>query len=158
MVAERKNSQTAYYKAKKYLAKLFDEFGIKIEFMPLKSKSAECLAYEPKRSAEVLVNGEYAGVVGEFKNSVRNDFKLAPYLAGFEIDLDMLLNNINRKKSIDFSDTKAEDLTITTNKSYSEALKEVQAKYPEAIIEPGSIYQAENQETKNISFHIITKK
>ena len=158
VVAERKNSQTAYYKAKKYLAKLFDEFGIKIEFMPLKSKSAECLAYEPKRSAEVLVNGEYAGVVGEFKNSVRNDFKLAPYLAGFEIDLDMLLNNINRKKSIDFSDTKAEDLTITTNKSYSEALKEVQAKYPEAIIEPGSIYQAENQETKNISFHIITKK
>ena len=155
VVAERKNNETAYYKAKKYAAKLFESLNISAEFVPLKSDNLpEAKPFEKKRSAEILVNGEYLGVVGEFKNSVRNEFKLAPYLAGLEIDMDMLLKQMSHKKQISFKKYKTEDLTVTTSKTYGEALKEVQEKYPEAEIKPGTIYQAEGQTTKNITFHI----
>lgn len=156
VVAERKNNETAFYKAKKYVAKLLEEYGIKAEYVPLKdTKKVEAKPFERKRSAEILVNGEYLGVVGEFRNSVRNEFKLAPYLAGFEIDLDVLLTQMSHKKQISFGNHKTEDLTVTTDKTYAETLKEVREKYPEAEIRPGTIYQAEGQKTRNITFHII---
>ena len=155
VVAERKNNETAYYKAKKYAAKLFEELNIVAEFVPFKSnKNAEAKPFETKRSAGIKVNGEYVGVVGEFKNSVRNEFKLAPYAAGFEIDLDMVLTQMSHKKQINVKNRKTEDLTVTTDKTYAEALKDVQKKYPDAVIRPGTIYQAEGQKTRNITFHI----
>ncbi len=154
VIAERKNNGTAFYKAKKYVAKLLEELNVRAEFLPNKSKTAESLPFEVKRSAEILVNGEYLGVVGEFKNSVRNEFKLAPYLAGFEIDLDVVIKLASRKKEIRFCGHRSEDLTVTTNKTYAEVLKEVGAKYPGSLITPGTIYQAEGQDTKNMTFHI----
>ena len=154
VVAERKNNETAFYKAKKYAAKLLEELNISAEFVPMKSKEAECKPFEKKRAAEIMADGEYIGVVGEFKNSVRNEFKLAPYLAGFEMSLDKLLEKSGAKKKIEFDNKKHEDLTVTTDKTYAEALKEVQKKYPEATIKPGVIYQAEGQKTRNITFHI----
>ena len=154
VVAERKNNETAFYKAKKYAAKLLEELNISAEFVPMKSKEAECRPFEKKRSAEIVVDGKYIGVVGEFKNSVRNEFKLAPYLAGFEMNLGELLEKSGAKKKLEFSNKKHEDLTVTTDKTYAEALKEVKKKYPEAEIRPGTIYQAEGQKTRNITFHI----
>ena len=155
VVAERKNQETAYYKAKKYAAKLFEELNIVVEFVPLKSnKLAEAKPFEVKRSAEILVDGKYIGVVGEFKNSVRSAFKLAPYLAGFEVDMEMLVTQMSHKKQINLKEQKPEDLTLTTDKSYAAALAEVQKKYPDAKIKPGTIYQAEGQKTRNITFHI----
>ena len=155
VVAERKNQEAAYYKAKKYAAKLFEELNIVAEFVPLKSnKLAETKPFEVKRSAEILVDGKYIGVVDEFKNSVRSAFKLAPYLAGFEVDLEMLVTQMSHKKQIDLKEQKPEDLTLTTDKSYAAALTEVQKKYPEAKIKPGTIYQAKGQKTRNITFHI----
>ncbi len=155
VVAERKGEGTAYYKAKKYVAKLLTEFGIKAEYSLIRSKASEVLPFEPKRTAEILIDGEYLGVVGEFKNSVRSDFKLAPYVAGFEIDLDLILQKRIRRQKIDLDKKISEDLTIKTNKSYAEALKEVQAKYPGAEILPGSIYRAKGQKTRNLTFHIV---
>ena len=155
IVAERKGRGVAYYKAKKYVAKLLEEFGIKAEYLPIRHKVPEIMPFELKRAAEIVVDGEYFGVVGEFKNSVINEFKLTPYVAGFEIDLDLILQKRAHKKKIDFGEKISEDLTIETNKNYSEALKEVKAKYPEAEILPGSIYQAKEQKTKNMTFHII---
>ena len=156
VVAERKNNETAYYKAKKYAQKLFDEFGLNVEYRPLKdNKLAEAKPFEKKRSAEILANGEYIGVVGEFKNSVRSEFKLAPYLAGFEIDMEVLSKQMCHKKQVNVKSRKTEDLTVTTDDTYADALKKVQAENPDATIEPGTIYQAEGQETKNITFHII---
>ena len=88
---------------------------------------------------------------------MRNEFKLAPYLAGFEIvDLNGLLSKLGEAKEIRFGLIKTEDLTVTTDKSYAEVLEEVKAKYPEAKISPLSIYQAPGQRTRNISFRIQT--
>ena len=155
LVAERKSDQTAFYLAKKYLNLLLQKLDIEAEYLPVKQdKLAEIKPFEGKRAAEVYVDGEYIGVVGEFKNSVRNDFKLAPFLAGFELDLMKVLEKASYKKTICFGQKKTEDLTVTTDKTYAEALKEVQAKYPGAKILPGTIYQADGQKTQNMTFHI----
>jgi phenylalanyl-tRNA synthetase beta chain len=154
VVAERKNNETAFYKAKLYVARLFEELNIRIEYVPLKEAVAEALPFEPKRMVGIYADNLYLGVVGEFRNSVRNEFKLAPYLAGFEVDLDKILEMASYKKEISFGEKKIEDLTITTDMNYGEALKEVQAKFPDAKVMPSVIYQAEGQKTKNITFHI----
>ncbi len=160
VIAERKNAETAFYTAKKYVAKLLKEFNIEPEFVPFEKvkkteKLAESAPFEPKRSAEILVDGECLGVIGEFKNSVRHDFKLAPYLAGFEIDLDVLMAKKSHEKKLDFRKLKHEDVTIETDKTYAEVLTELKAKYPEAKITPGTVYQADGQTTKNITFHLV---
>ncbi len=155
IIAERKNAGTAYYAAKKYVAELLRMLNIEPEFRELKAKTAESAPFEPKRSAEILIDGEACGVVGEFKNSVRHEFKLAPYLAGFEIDLDQVLAKSTHKTAIDFRAHKKEDITIETEKTYAEVLKELQTKYPEAKITPGEIYQAEGQTAEKITFHLV---
>lgn len=158
IVAERKGEGTAFYKAKKYVNDLANFFGIEVEYLPLKINDAEYKMFEPKRAAEIRIVGhpeKLLGVVGEFKNSVRHNFKLAEYLAGFEIDLGLVLAQKMRQKKIDLKEKKIEDLTITTQKNYAETLKEVKAKYPEAEIKPLSIYRADGQTDQNITFRII---
>ena len=157
IVAERKNNGTAFYTAKKYIEFLLRGFNIEADYLPLKNGSAIAKPFEPCRTAEIRLKDEpdlLIGVVGEFKNSVRNSFKLANYLAGFEIDLDLVLEKCSHIKKVKFGKKKTEDLTVTTAKTYAEVLAEVRKEYPEAIIHPLSIYQADGQETKNISFRI----
>ncbi len=154
IVAERKQRETAYYKAKKYVAELLSELNIAPEYLPLKSNAASSKPFDEKRSAEIRLDGELIGVVGEFKNSVRSKFKLAQYLAGFELDLDIILGKANYKKKIEMARRKSEDLTVTTNDTYGETLKKVQAEHPDAKIYPGTIYQGVHQKTKNITFHL----
>ena len=156
VVAERKGTDTAFYKAKKYLSRLFNEFCIEADYVPLKDNLADALPFEPKRSAEVLVAGERIGVLGEFKNSIKNEFKLAQYLAGFEIDLEIVLKLASRKKNITTCEYTSQDLTVTTKDSYAETLKRVRIDYPDSIITPGVIYQADGQKDRNITFHILT--
>lgn len=156
IVAERKGVGTAFYKAKKYLARLLDEYNVSVEYLPLKNDYAVEKPFEPKRSAEVFVNGEFLGIVGEFKNSVKSAFKLAPYLAGFEIDLEMLLRYLKPNNNISFDAYNEEDLTVTTSDSYNDTLEKVRKDYPNSVITPGVIYQAEGQKDKNITFHIKT--
>ena len=66
VVAERKNNETAFYKAKLYVAKLLEELNIVAEFVPQKCNDDAWQPFEPKRSADIMVNGEVIGVVGEF--------------------------------------------------------------------------------------------
>lgn len=157
IVAERKNNGTAFYTAKKYVESLLKEYNIVADYLPLKNSGAIAKPFEPCRTAEIRLKDEpglLIGVVGEFKNSVRNSFKLVNYLAGFEIDLDLVLEKCSRIKKVKLGKKKTEDLTVTTAKTYAEVLAEVRKEYPEAIIHPLSIYQADGQKTKNISFRI----
>ncbi len=157
ILAERKNNGTAFYKAKKYVAKLLEEFNILTEFLPLKSKEASALPFEPKRAAEIWIGEEYLGVVGEFKNSVRNEFKLLPYLAGFEIDMEKILKLSSNKKVKIVKEKEKRDLTIETEKKYGEVVEEVKKILAEndvkAKIFPLSIYQPEDGK-KRISMHL----
>ena len=159
VIAERKNNNTAYYKAKKYVEELLKELNITVKFLPLKNNFATDKPFEPKRAAEIVTeDGEIIGVVGEFKNSVRLEFKLAEYLAGFELDLDKILVKANDKKEIYIGKTEKRDLTVKTNDTYGvvvEKINKVLAKYnAKAEITSSSIYQPEGSAEKHISVHI----
>ncbi len=151
VVAERKNKNTAFFAAKMYAEQLLKELQISPEFVPIKKADG---AFEARRAAEIRVAGEKIGIVGEFKNSVKHEFKLADFAAGFEIDLEKVLQRAGAKKKIDFKKYKQIDETVETEKTYAETLKEIEEKYPGAIISPGVIYLAEGAKAKNMTFHI----
>ena len=156
VLAERKTMGTAYYQAQKFLNELLSYFGVVAEYRPLKNNCPEGLPFEKKRAAEVYVNETYIGVIGEFKNSVKKNFKLSDYLAGFEISLDELVK-LRKAKAIrnDFSIKDKQDLTITSAKNYCDVFDEVKKKYPEVEITPVSIYQPDNSNEKNYTFHLV---
>ena len=47
--------------------------------------------FDRRRSAWILCGKKRLGIVGEFKQAVRRNFKLPEYAAGFSIDFDQLL-------------------------------------------------------------------
>ena len=155
VLAERKNVGTPYYKAKFFVEKLLEELNISVKFLPVKMKIAESLPFEPKRAAEIWADETYLGVVGEFKNSVRHNFKLEDFVAGFELDMDAVLA-LEKVRKVDnnFEVRDKQDLTITTAEKYSVVLEKVQQKYPDARITPVSIYQPEGVTERNITFHL----
>ena len=159
VLAERKNTGTAYYKAKKYAEELLKELHIFVKFLPLKGDSAVNKPFEPKRSAEIVAeDGGVVGVVGEFKNSVRLNFKLAEYLAGFEFDLDKLLEKANGKKEIYLGEIEKRDLTVKTTGTYVELIEKIEKVLAKnnvvAEIAPISIYQPIGVKEKSISVHL----
>ncbi|MBR3324080.1 phenylalanine--tRNA ligase subunit beta [Candidatus Saccharibacteria bacterium] len=172
VLAERKGQGTAYYKAKLYAEKLLEALNLRVDFLPLSGESAaisaERLPFEPRRSALVSIcgldsdkPGEVIGVVGEFKNSVRRNFKLGDYLAGFELDFAKIVEHYQPTKKVDIRPVEDKrDLTIETDKSYNELLKEIKKVLEknnlEAEIYPLAIYQPET--IKHISVHLEFKE
>lgn len=159
VLAERKGVGTAYYKAKKYVEELLQELNIRVKFLPFNGNLAAGKPFEPKRSAEIVAeDGEIVGVVGEFKNSVRQNFKLAEYLAGFELDLDVILRKANQKKEIYLGEVEKRDLTVKTTGTYVELIEKIEKVLAKnnvvAEITPISIYQPENITEKSISVHL----
>ncbi len=161
VVAERKNCETAYYKAKKYINKIFEDYGIEVIYSPLKIKTAETMPFEPKRSAEIRIKAQpdvLIGVVGEFKKSVKNSFKLADYLAGFEIDLETLLANKSHEHKITVTKKEKRDLTVVTEGSYDDVKNKIEKILSDngvfAKIIPGAIYLPENSTKKHITVHL----
>jgi len=158
VLAERKNKETAYYKAKFYVEQLFAELNIKPSFKALNSDVAEAKPFEKKRAAEVYVGNELVGFVGEFKQSVKNNFKLADYLAGFELDLEKVLSFAKPTKDVEIILNKeSRDLTIITDKTYGEVIEKIEEVLGKneikAEISPASIYQPEGDK-KHISVHL----
>ena len=91
--------ENAFYQAKNYADFLLKKLGIEAEFSKFNlEKSPLSAEFEPKRSAviEILNNGKKItlGVVGEFKKSVQKSLKLPEATAGFELDLNVLLENL----------------------------------------------------------------
>ena len=157
VLAERKTQGTAYYKAKYYVEKLLESLNINFEIKKLEKDLPESKPFEKKRAAEIVVNGELIGIVGEFKNSVKRNFKLADYLAGFELDFDKLVELAKPVKEINLNPiVDKRDLTVETSKTYGEIvakIKEILAKNEiSAKISPLAIYQPE--EIKHISVHL----
>ena len=157
VIAERKNQGTAYYKAKYYVEKLLERVGIRPEFGVLKATIPEAKPFEKKRAAEILVNGEFIGVVGEFKNSVRRNFKLGDFLAGIELDFDKIVELAKTAPSVDLKEIKDKrDLTVETDKTYGEVIQKVEEILKKhnlvARITPLAIYQPET--IKHISVHL----
>ena len=161
VLAERKTKGTAYYKAKLYVEKLLDALNIKADFLPKKIDAEDGGPFENKRSAEIFVNDEYIGVVGEFKNSVRREFKLNDFLAGFELDFGKLVEYYQPTKEVDVRPVvEKRDLTVDTDKTYAEVVNRItkilEKNNLTAEISPLAIYQPEK--IKHISVHLEFKQ
>jgi len=159
VLAERKNTGTAYYKAKKYVEELLKELNISVKFLQAKNVATMTRPFEPKRTADIVTeDGEIIGVVGEFRNSVRQSFKLAEYLAGFELDLDAVLARASQKKEIYLGEIEKRDLTVKTSGTYAELVAKIEkvlaGNSVTAEITPLAIYQPDDAKEKNISVHL----
>lgn len=97
-----------YYMAKIYLDKVLDGLDIKdISYILVSDAEQTHLSLDIKNlidlfdsntSALVCVGKEIVGVVGEYKNIIKDNFKIPSYSAGFEINLNTLLNNKEEQK------------------------------------------------------------
>jgi phenylalanyl-tRNA synthetase beta chain len=86
--AVAKDSGAAYYQAREYLEYLAKHVGLNLDYEPLGEVNYEIVKpYDVKRSALLIDRntGNYIGVLGEYKASVRRSLKLPVHTAGFEI-------------------------------------------------------------------------
>ena len=160
MVVADNTEKTKYYLAKKYLEEMMQKANVKFTLEKFTTEKCEAY-YEPKRSANIMVNGEKIGAIGEIKNSVANKLKLPFGVAAFEISLDLMLKNKSKKTvSAEISDFPmvSRDITIATKKQYAEIYNAIDKALSEKDliykILPVSIYQPEGKEEKNLSFHL----
>jgi phenylalanyl-tRNA synthetase beta chain len=90
-----KPAGAAYYQARAFLEALAGDLGIELVFEPLTEQQPYPVAqpYDYTRSAKVSVKGSGLplGMIGEYKASVRRNFKVPVYTAGFGIGLTQLL-------------------------------------------------------------------
>ncbi len=169
--SKQKPTGAPYYRVKKYLEYLLSELGIEgAQFKPLgqKAGSMSSVYYEPKRAADLIVNGKLIGRVGEFKKSIRSNLKLPKNCAGLEIKTDALMelasppryNPINRFPSLDqdfclrsSSELSYQQLTDFINGK----LKQLSEKHCyEFGIEPLDIFQKkDDKKTKQTTWRII---
>ena len=160
MVVADNTEKTKYYLAKKYLEEMMKKVNVKFSLEKFTTEKHEAY-YEPKRSADIIVNGEKIGVIGEIKNSIANKMKLPFGVAAFEIDLNLMLKNATKKTvSAELSEFPmvSRDITIVTTKQYAKIYEAIDKVLNEKDliykILPVSIYQPEGKEEKSLSFHL----
>ena len=90
--SRKKRGDSAYYQAKKYLETILNGQAV---YLPLDTNEYPITSsYQIGRSAVVMVNGQMLGVVGEYNQKAKTSLKLSEFCAGFELDLDLLLDNL----------------------------------------------------------------
>lgn len=96
------NAGAAYFRAKRYIDFVAESLGLTLDFDPMTEEPQYEITkpYDWQRSALVTdrVTGNYIGVVGEFKSSVRKRLKLPAQSAGFELMLAPILESIAGSK------------------------------------------------------------
>ncbi len=162
-----------FYQAKKHLAYLLSELQLQNSmYQPLHSASFDewwlqniALLFEPKRAAVIVINGLSLGVIGEFRQAIKRNFKLPSFVSGFELDL-LMLHGINRPASayqplLRFPSTE-QDICFKIPKmiTYSDVLQLIEKSFVDderlrVTITPVDIYQRENDiKHKQITFRI----
>ena len=102
-VSKRTVAGAPYYAAKRYAQTIFDAQNSVTKYVSLAEFNVpdhkmfqQMLApFEPARSAVIFVDEKLAGVVGEYKSSVRKALKLPDYTAGLELFLSPLKADSN---------------------------------------------------------------
>ena len=154
-----------FYSLKAKVLALCQELGIGVSYATLsKEQSAHHPYLEPKRSAELMVNDQIIGVLGEVKASVLRQFKIDEVITASELSLDKLLA-APRQLAKDFRISRfpsvERDLTATvaSDALFGRFLQIIEgtlaAQGLSYAVEPVSVYQASPDDaTKNISFRL----
>lgn len=154
-----------FYDLKARVLALFASLKLPLEYQALTADTAKHDSYfEPKRSAELHVNGQKVGAFGEIKLGVARKFKLNQTVSALEINLDKIVA-AQREQKVDLRLSKfpavERDLTLKVAADIifgrvRNALDDCLAKsglYYQAL--PVSVYQSEAEpQTKNLSFHL----
>ena len=158
--------KNAFYQANNYVDFLLKKLGIEADFSKFNlEKSPLSTEFEPKRSAVIEIKNSgkkiTLGVIGEFKKSVQKSLKLPEATAGFELDLNILLENLagSNVKIKNFSKFQSVERDISINvdekREFSEIFnifKNISDKFENIEIEvlPIDIFK-NSDKTKNIS-------
>ncbi len=170
--ADKKTTQASYqgspyYQAKIYLEYVLKTLGIKdysFEEEQRKTTSYASSLLMPKRRAKVVVGAVVLGVLGEFSYRARAGLKLPEFSAGFELDLDSLLDSSSSAQKYrqlsKFPGTE-HDVTFETPRDISfkrvlgEFEKNIQAKNLQTTIKPTDAYQKyEDSKTRNLTLRL----
>lgn len=159
-----KGEGAAYFRAKTTLEFLGDQLHVKFIFKSIESEPGydESAPFDYKRSAMVHdeATGEYIGIVGEYKSTVRKAFKLSERTAGFELDPRALHRaaqaaGVNYRALSRYPST-TRDVTfkvpVTTSfKDIYDAATSVNDEDITVSVEPAGIYQSEGADDKNVT-------
>lgn len=159
----------AFYKAKSFLSSLSSSLRVGFRFDQIANpRSALYAPFEPKRSAVVVskVTGEMLGVIGEYRNKVARGFKLPQYAAGFELDTDKLLAEVESQKGTSYqplsrypSVTRDVCFRVDQAVSYGQLEDSLSVDLGDDIdtdIQPIDIYQSDkNDASKQITFRVV---
>jgi phenylalanyl-tRNA synthetase beta chain len=166
-VAEAKYQGAAYYEAKKYLEYLLGPgFANRISYEPLSdTKWPETTKFlSDKRSASVMVDKKFIGVLGEFKGAVRKKLKLREFSAGFELDLAAIIELFGDETSyrkVSRYPGSEHDVTFETPQkvSFAEVLlgfrQALTVKNLQVVVVPKDAYQKyEDSPQRNLTFRL----
>ncbi len=170
VTASKSKRVAAFYTAKKYLVELLAGLDVdesELSFEPLGTKKdASTTYYEPGRAANIKLNNEPIGYIGEYTKKAASGLKLPEFCAGFEIELATLLNlnavassykPLSRYPSISL------DITLQTDSSTSFAevknalVESIESSAPEDLsvkIESLDVFSKDSNH-KNTSFRIV---
>lgn len=155
---DRDGKESAFYAAKKLLTNLLSNYNLK--FKPTTNMDS---AFEPKRSADIFLDEQQIGVVGEYKTKVCRELKLPDATAGFEIDIDDLYNSKNNKlkfKPIPKYPSTEKDITfqVEFNRPFEVIFDRINsalaAESVNSEVTPIDIYAPENKSFKNVTVRI----
>lgn len=156
-------SGAAYFSAENMLDYVLKELSVNYELQPIGEMVPP---YDAKRSAQIVAsNGTILGVVGEYTMPVITALKLPKYCAGFELNTDVLLQNVSNeshyvplpkfpKVSQDLSLKVASDIPFAALYTLLQAsLAEIKPNQTWVDLMPLDIYTA-SETTKHISFRL----
>lgn len=95
-----------FYQAKYVLDYVLRRLRTQVTFQPLTNATLHAwwlknlaVLFEPQRAALIMLDKEPLGIIGEFTSSVRIPLKLPGFIAGFELDRQVLLNAYHHDSS-----------------------------------------------------------
>ena len=154
-----------FYIAKKYTEELFSKLGVDATYKPVTVTNSWTMPFEKKRSADIrdAKTDKILGIVGEYRSTIRKNFKLPNGTAGFEVNLNNLMlvmsNPVNITRDSDFPSVER-DLTFkaSTGLEYAKLESLIREELTNRNLRfellPVSIYQGDNTSTKNLSFRL----
>ena len=160
----------AYFYMRRVLQQLAKDFGYSLKFKPIKEPLDYPLTapFDQQRSALVETrDGEFLGIIGELKASVRKAFKLPDYAAAISLDIEGLQKAANTQRQryspLSRFPSTTQDISLRgpSSTTYEQIFHTVWAALTEEAhdiemkIEPVSIYQADDEtDTKTTTLHI----
>jgi phenylalanyl-tRNA synthetase beta chain len=167
-VTGKTDAGATYYQAKKLLDYLGSSLGLELVYSPIDSDPGydESAPFDHRRSSMVSdkASGEYIGIIGEYKSSVKKSFKLTDYTAGFELD-PRALHKASQTTGSGYQPLSRYPSTerdicfqVSQNTTYDQLKQATEEGLRfsalDSLVAPLDIYQPDDGETKNITFRI----